>query len=242
MSNGTYRVKEDDFVLKVSNSVDSTKWDESKYYNFLNELCKNRVYQKEAILTTLRLFCGGRYNSTRELAEENFNNNDNIRNIYGTLNNFIAKLHFSNSFSASIDLATATGKSWVIYGVAAIMLACNIVDQVLILVPSVTIEEELTKKIKLFNYKSDNLWETLKQCRDHFIVIDNADILLNDDIRRFINFEFSNQYMLFSRNCDGLNVSDKSFKILKVEGNRITLEDEAVDWFRSNSKIIERIN
>ena len=41
-----------------------------------------------------------------------------------------------------------------------------------------------------------------------------------------INFEFSNQYMLFSRNCDGLNVSDKSFKILKVEGNRITLEEE----------------
>ena len=75
-------------------------------------------------------------------------------------------------------------------------------------------------------YKSDNLLETLKQCRGNFIVIDNADILLNDDIRRFINFEFSNQYMLFSRNCDGLNVSDKSFKILKVEGNRITLEEE----------------
>ena len=82
------------------------------------------------------------------------------------------------------------------------------------------------KRIKLFNYKSDNLLETLKQCRGNFIVIDNADILLNDEIRRFINFEFSNQYMLFSRNCDGLNVSDKSFKILKVEGNRITLEEE----------------
>ncbi|UKI49543.1 MAG: hypothetical protein L6U99_12980 [Clostridium sp.] len=38
------------------------------------------------------------------------------------------------------------GKSWVIYGVAAIMLASNTVDQVLILTPSVTIEEELTKK------------------------------------------------------------------------------------------------
>ena len=73
---------------------------------------------------------------------------------------------------------------------------------------------------------TDNLLETLKQCRGNFIVIDNADILLNDEIRRFINFEFSNQYMLFSRNCDGLNVSDKSFKILKVEGNRITLEEE----------------
>ena len=92
-------------------------------------------------------------------------------------------------------------------------------------IDAVYLDEE-NHTIKLFNYKSDNLLETLKQCRGNFIVIDNADILLNDEIRRFINFEFSNQYMLFSRNCDGLNVSDKSFKILKVEGNRITLEEE----------------
>ena len=80
--------------------------------------------------------------------------------------------------------------------------------------------------IKLFNYRSENVQKNLEKYRNNFIVIDNADILLNDEIRRFINFEFSNQYMLFSRNCDGLNVSDKSFKILKVEGNRITLEEE----------------
>ena len=70
------------------------------------------------------------------------------------------------------------------------------------------------KAIKLFNYKSD------------FIVIDNADCMINDDVRRFINFELSNQYMLFLRNCDGLNVSDKSFKVLKFDNNRITLEEE----------------
>lgn len=82
------------------------------------------------------------------------------------------------------------------------------------------------KAVKLFNYKSDNFLEVLKQCRDNFIVIDNADILIDDDIRRFINFEFSNQYMLFLRNCDGLNVSDKSFKVLKFDNNKITLEEE----------------
>ena len=82
------------------------------------------------------------------------------------------------------------------------------------------------KAIKLFNYKSDNLLESMKQCRDSFIVIDNADILIDDDIRKFINFEFSNQYMLFLRNCDGLNVSDKSFKVMKFDNNRITLEEE----------------
>ena len=76
------------------------------------------------------------------------------------------------------------------------------------------------------NYKSDEFLETMKRCRDNFIVIDNSDILINDDIRKFINFEFSNQYMLFLRNCDGLNVSDKSFKVLKLDNNRITLEEE----------------
>lgn len=81
---------------------------------------------------------------------------------------------------------------------------------------------------RLFNYKSDNLLERIKQCRNSFIVIDNADILIDDDIRRFINFEFSNQYMLFLRNCDGLNVSDKSFKVLILEDDRITLEEELV--------------
>lgn len=69
-------------------------------------------------------------------------------------------------------------------------------------------------------------YKAIKQCRNSFIVIDNADCLINDDVRRFINFELSNQYMLFLRNCDGLNVSDKSFKELKFDNNRITLEEE----------------
>lgn len=82
------------------------------------------------------------------------------------------------------------------------------------------------KAIKLFNYKSDNFLETIKKCRDSFIVVDNADNLMNDEVRKFVNFESSNQYMLFLRNCDGLNVSDKSFKVLKFDNNKITLEEE----------------
>ena len=82
------------------------------------------------------------------------------------------------------------------------------------------------RAIRLFNYKSDNVAKSLKECRNCFIVIDNADIIINDEIRNFINFECSNQYMLFLRNCDGLNVSDRSFKILKLVNNRIPLEEE----------------
>lgn len=61
---------------------------------------------------------------------------------------------------------------------------------------------------------------------NNFIVINNADCLINDDVRRFINFELSNQYMLFLQNCDGLDVSDKSFKVLKFDNYRITLAEE----------------
>ena len=52
---------------------------------------------------------------------------------------------------------------------------------------------------------------------------------MDDEIRRFINFEFSNQYMLFLRNCDGLNVSDKSFKVMSLESNKITLKEREIE-------------
>lgn len=87
----------------------------------------------------------------------------------------------------------------------------------------------LTKEysaIKLFNYKTEEFHENLAKCDANFIVIDNADILLNDNDRKFINFNKNNQFLLFLRNCDGLNLSLESFRILHKEGNRITLEKE----------------
>ena len=63
------------------------------------------------------------------------------------------------------------------------------------------------RAIKLFNQKTEDFHENLKSCKNNFVVIDNADILLDEEDRRFINFEYENQYMLFLRNCDGLNLS-----------------------------------
>lgn len=85
---------------------------------------------------------------------------------------------------------------------------------------------EQYQAIKLFNYKSENFHKDLQACRDRFIVIDNADTLLTDEDRRFINFESSNQYLLFLRNCDGLNVSADSFTILKEENYHVSLQKE----------------
>lgn len=82
--------------------------------------------------------------------------------------------------------------------------------------------------IRLFNYKSDNFHTELKECRNKFIVIDNGDTILNDEDRSFINFEDSNQYLLFMRNCDGLNLAAESFTILREEDYRVSLKRELV--------------
>ena len=82
------------------------------------------------------------------------------------------------------------------------------------------------RAIGLFNYKTEEFHKNLMSCRHNFIVIDNADTLLNEEDRRFINFENSNQYMLFLRNCDGLNLSADSFTILSEHEHVVTLQKE----------------
>ena len=56
-------------------------------------------------------------------------------------------------------------------------------------------------------------------------------IFTMDNIKIYMSrptlFDIPDDDMLFLRNCDGLNVSDKSFKVLKFDNNRITLEDSS---------------
>lgn len=80
----------------------------------------------------------------------------------------------------------------------------------------------------MFSYKSDNFHSDLQSCRDSFVVIDNADTILSEEDKNFINFEKSNQYLLFLRNCDGLNVSMDSFTVLKDDNHQIFLQKELV--------------
>ena len=57
-------------------------------------------------------------------------------------------MQLPDKLSCTIDLATATGKSYVLYGIARIMPAEGAIDQVLVLCPSNTIETGLTEKFR----------------------------------------------------------------------------------------------
>jgi len=140
-----------DLILKVSVSYNPKKFDPNKYEPFLDALCKDREYQKEAIRETIRYFLGGEYKNLKDLAEENYHNNPKLQEKYSSFDDFADNLQLPDKLSCSLDHATATGKSYVMYGIARIMLAEGAVDQVLVLCPSNTIEAGLTEKFRLLS-------------------------------------------------------------------------------------------
>lgn len=140
--------KNEDLVLKISSSVDPAVWDKSKYEAFIDELCGFREFQKEAIRTTMRYLAGTKYRDLKALARENFDSNDELQRRYGVWSGMASHLQLPDQLSCSLDMATGTGKSYVIYGLATILLAEGLIDRALVLCPSNTIEFGLLEKFR----------------------------------------------------------------------------------------------
>jgi type III restriction enzyme len=149
------KFRNEDLVLKVTTAIDRAKWDENKYEPFLDELCDDREYQKDAIRTALRYLLGQEYASLRALAKANFEDNAILHARYGSWEGMQRHLQLPDQLSASLDLATGTGKSYILYGIAAILLAEGAVDRVLVLCPSTTIEAGLLEKFRLLASDAD---------------------------------------------------------------------------------------
>ncbi len=140
--------KNQDLVLMVDKNIDPSILNLNKYEPFLDALCSSREYQKEAIRESVRFLLGGRYKNIKDLAEENYHKNENLQEKYSSEKNFYKTLPLADKLNCSIDLATATGKSYVMYGIAQIMLCEGAIDRVLVLCPSLTIEDGLTEKFE----------------------------------------------------------------------------------------------
>lgn len=159
---GISKVNIKNLVLLVDNNYDKSKLNLDEWQDYLDYLCKDREYQKEAIRILMIYFLSKRYDSINDLVVENFNKNIDLNDEYKNENEYIKNLQLPNILSGVIDLATATGKSYVIYGIAQIFMCMGFVDRVLVLCPSKTIEDELTDKF--VTLASDaNLKETIPE-------------------------------------------------------------------------------
>ena len=79
--------------------------------------------------------------------------------------------------------------------------------------------------IKCFNYLDQNKGykNSIKNSKGKLFVIDNADLLLNDDMRRYIAMDSNNQYIIIGRNPSGLLLGmDEIFELYSETINGIT--------------------
>jgi type III restriction enzyme len=149
------RFSVEDLVLPVSGSYDPAVFDLDAYDDFIDEVVAGREYSHEAIRKALIFLIGGQYTSTRELAEQAFASAPAIERRFGAVEKLVELLPFPDKLSCGLDLATGTGKSYVMFCLARIMLNEGLVDRVLVLCPSRTIESGLIDKFDSMLADSD---------------------------------------------------------------------------------------
>jgi len=149
MSIKIFKTKE--LVLKVNKNYDPTLLNLDEWDAFMDVLCGEREFQKEAIRAAIIYMAGGCYENIEDLVNENYSNNAELHERYRTAAEYKQHLQLPGKLAANIDLATGTGKSYVIYGIAQITLGIGLIDKVVVLCPSLTIEKGLTEKFKLLS-------------------------------------------------------------------------------------------
>lgn len=159
MMQGIQRIDIKNLVLKVNLNYDRSMFDLDEWDRYFDILCQDREYQKEAIKTAIIYLASSKYETVKDLLKENFNNNGDIQDAYGTLDKLNKNVQLPDILSGVVDIATGCGKSYVMFGIAHIAMILGIVKRVLILCPSLTIEDGLTEKFQSLITKSELLNE-----------------------------------------------------------------------------------
>jgi type III restriction enzyme len=140
----TFRIS--DQILKLGDTSDTTVAIVHKYDAFLNLLhTGNHAFLRDAVREALRFLVSAKYPDLERLVRENWNRPE-LAKRHTSIDAMLAKMPLKDRKAATLDIATGGGKSYLMYGLAAIALAEGLVDRVLVLCPSLTIEDGLLEK------------------------------------------------------------------------------------------------
>lgn len=176
------KIKNTDLVLQFSD--DAVNEILNKYDTYLEALYNDDYsFHRDAVKAAVGFLLSGKYKTMEDLAKENYLKNPKIKDRYPSKEDYIGALPLEKFKACSMDLATGSGKSFLMFGIAQVMLCEGAIDKVLVLCPSLTIEEGLTDKFKTLNSRKD-LVDILKAINPKYVQpeIKNASetILPND--------------------------------------------------------------
>jgi len=118
---------------------------------YVRTITGGREYQYQAIKRTMIYLWGGSYKNVADLARENFEKKEHIRERFGSEEIMLGHLPLVDRISGVVHMATGTGKSWVLFAVAYLSIIMDLTKRVLVLGPSSTIiEEGLREKFQTF--------------------------------------------------------------------------------------------
>lgn len=212
--------KQSDLVLKINTVYDTNVLNYDEWQPFVDKLCGDRIYQKEAIKNAIIYLASNNYNSLNELAEYNYAQNACLRDKFLSVDNFIATLQMKEKLYANIDLATGTGKSYVIYGIAQIALGLGLVKRVLVLCPTLTIESGLIQKIEMLSRDASlkSLIPKKAVCKNPRVIsanetVKNGDMCIENIHAVYENTGSSIEDSFFGSGSDTLVLNDESHHI-----------------------------
>ena len=100
--------KTQDLVLQVKKKFNPAKLNLTQWDPFLDALCGDYEFQKEAIRDAIVYIASGEYASVEDLVAENWKTNPELRERYKDVREYQKQLQLPHKLSAVIDLATGT--------------------------------------------------------------------------------------------------------------------------------------
>jgi type III restriction enzyme len=147
-------IRNTDLVLKFND--DAVNDILNKYDTYLEALYNDDYsFHRDAVKAAVGFLLSDKYKMMEDLAKENYLKNPKIKDRYSNKEDYLNSIPLGKFKSCSMDLATGSGKSFLMFGIAQVMLCEGAVDKVLVLCPSLTIEEGLTEKFKDLNNRKD---------------------------------------------------------------------------------------
>lgn len=239
------RINLGDYSLDINpRKINYEKFDYREVDEYMRAIAGSRDYQYEAIKNVMTYLWGGSYKTVADLARENFDHKPHLQEKYGSVDILLNHIPLNDRLGGVVNMATGTGKSYVIFAVAYLSIIMGYVDRVLVLGPSSTvIEKGLNDKFRALMSDPAIVQTLPANLRNKAVDLLNDTDHITDSS---ITIENINAIFSFGGIIDSMKSSDSEWLVLsdevhhayshlKFDNNKLALDKEVANSSKKRS-------